>query len=1040
MLCFSPSDESEPRRGLSVRALAFQQALNLSASGRAAEAAAQLERALAEHGRDPGASRILAELAGAYEDAGRPESAFQAYIQCAELSFGNWEELFQKATALLTPSVAAAVAPFLERRYGGEAGSLPNPAPPKSETLLLLAKLAAALKNYERAIEIARRAAIEDSSDSFRTRVADTLYSVAVDNRGAAPHIAEAALEAAIEAAPSHAASYWLLLEILRLKSYTKESPYVSPPDVNRALELWERASRAFGATWSISTRGLLNEQLAKMPGAKRWALAWEELCMLERSAARGYSGPADICNIGRVFRELGLRFCESYFTAAALRLATSPDDRRSVIEDRIITTTNLGLWEEALALVQEKRLNDPTRWTDGVEAFILFSRGDPARALALVDESIRLNPDSGWCLELRADCFRELGRADDMRKQLRTIVSQFRPEGYENVPLLARSHYWLGVESRDFTAATALLEPLLQSEDNPVEAATYFSLGQCRLAAGRTSEGLDLLREGIHRCANTRELRDLRRALVWTPRLMGDATAGREFENMLEQDGSPLAGIERRIRELDIATLRPEEELAEIVARRGADDAEGWLWCAVQATLARLHTEGGRTGDAIAIYQQIRLRAPERFPEAELRLQKLNEGRLKAAGELLATDPWSALREYAQLLEMPGALSPARRIEAVVATAFGLAVSGPVELAVARAAEAAQLEPERAALPMRMAALIRNDQQFWAVWDVLSAAKLDPAPLQGWLSCRAGAGSSASGFVPPIVIEIGERLIPADPSDNWVMIRRLIPEMRQRLKAAWGVTIPGIRLRGNLDLKDREYSIRLNEIPLPRELSIAPLSDPGATDDPDCDPALEAIIRHAEAVVTAHLDELLSFDDVEILLENLADDKAKALRDSVLPSPRARFLFARLLRELVRFRCPIVRLEEILAALRDLPLEPSTLPFAVRRVRRRLRRGLPGNGDGWLRIRLPLELERDAYRIGREEPAALEQGLRVVERIRELLRNQTAAGDHSAVALVTGDYQTAAGISELIRTEFPAVAVLCAEEIYEPSEQPQLT
>ena len=35
-----------------------------------------------------------------------------------------------------------------------------------------------------------------------------------------------------------------------------------------------------------------------------------------------------------------------------------------------------------------------------------------------------------------------------------------------------------------------------------------------------------------------------------------------------------------------------------------------------------------------------------------------------------------------------------------------------------------------------------------------------------------------------------------------------------------------------------------------------------------------------------------------------------------MLPSPRARFLFARLLRELVRFRCPIVRLEEILAAL----------------------------------------------------------------------------------------------------------------------------
>jgi flagellar biosynthesis component FlhA len=71
---------------------------------------------------------------------------------------------------------------------------------------------------------------------------------------------------------------------------------------------------------------------------------------------------------------------------------------------------------------------------------------------------------------------------------------------------------------------------------------------------------------------------------------------------------------------------------------------------------------------------------------------------------------------------------------------------------------------------------------------------------------------------VDPIAVELGTALVPEDTSMEWSLFKELIPALRERISASFGIQIPGVRVRANAgDLPPTAYVFMLDEILLLR-------------------------------------------------------------------------------------------------------------------------------------------------------------------------------------------------------------------------------
>ncbi len=221
---------------------------------------------------------------------------------------------------------------------------------------------------------------------------------------------------------------------------------------------------------------------------------------------------------------------------------------------------------------------------------------------------------------------------------------------------------------------------------------------------------------------------------------------------------------------------------------------------------------------------------------------------------------------------------------------------------------------------------------------------------------------------VEPVAIELGYGLLHVAEGPNGLIGR--LQRLRYAIAERWGLILPKVRVRDNLQLGPRDYLIKLRgravgrgTVPPDRFLAVEPDTAPaaplGVAADPDSfgphsrwiradmrgqarrhgykvlDGA-EAILFHFERLVGLYASELLSRDHVSQLLERLKSS-APALVEELVPGQFSVGQVHRVLQSLLREGRSIRDLETILEALGDRAGCGDDVATLSEHVRRRL-------------------------------------------------------------------------------------------------------
>lgn len=324
--------------------------------------------------------------------------------------------------------------------------------------------------------------------------------------------------------------------------------------------------------------------------------------------------------------------------------------------------------------------------------------------------------------------------------------------------------------------------------------------------------------------------------------------------------------------------------------------------------------------------------------------------------------------------------------------------------------------------------------------------------------------------LVDPMELELGFGLIRlADKNSGGDLLER-VTRIRHKIAQELGIILPKVRIRDNIRLEQRQYQIKINDIPIawgdafPEGLLAI---DTGATSGKvpgieTIDPAFSrpavwiednqreraelmgysvvepaaVIVTHLTEVVRQHSDELLSRQQVHQLIDNLRERSPKVV-DELIPDLMKASQVHQVLTNLLRERVAIRNLETILETLTDWADRTKDTGILTEYVRHALSRSI-------------CQQYRDKHRVLRVvmlDPAledlvsaGIEHGERgvvvklspqvseaVARGIADELQGLISAG-HPPVIVVSP--QIRATIKQITSAAIPALAVLSLNEI----------
>jgi flagellar biosynthesis component FlhA len=342
-----------------------------------------------------------------------------------------------------------------------------------------------------------------------------------------------------------------------------------------------------------------------------------------------------------------------------------------------------------------------------------------------------------------------------------------------------------------------------------------------------------------------------------------------------------------------------------------------------------------------------------------------------------------------------------------------------------------------------------------------------------------AGDDLSRPAKVTPIVLEVSGNLAPEKgKEEEWPLLRRFMPEMRERIEDKTGVRVPGVRIRSNeKDLSDDTYIIMLDEVPVvvghvsldrkysPTEASVLeaagiqvieleeaphPLSKQpgwwipekywdrvqmaeGCTLWPD---PMQFVIAHLEAVLVSNLADFLGVQEVWDRLERWRrTDSKRDLTELAVPDALIRERLVRVLRALLREQVPITAWDSILRAFRG-SLHNAEIGDVVECVRLAIKTDLPGNSAGAQQVTIPPEIEdaiipwvttTDSRRVFAIPP---EENKELLAKIRQLLP------ENDPVAVLVTKAAVRDPLRRLIERELPNTIVQSREETLDQQDR----
>ncbi|WP_267223487.1 flagellar biosynthesis protein FlhA [Dyella silvae] len=322
----------------------------------------------------------------------------------------------------------------------------------------------------------------------------------------------------------------------------------------------------------------------------------------------------------------------------------------------------------------------------------------------------------------------------------------------------------------------------------------------------------------------------------------------------------------------------------------------------------------------------------------------------------------------------------------------------------------------------------------------VAKAAAEVPPPAAPTERLELGWEDVAS--VDPLGLEVGYRLIPLVDTHQGGELMGRIKSVRRKLSQELGFLVPPVHIRDNLDLGPNTYRITLMGVPMgesevhnDRLLAINPgRVQEGLQGIPTRDPAfgLEAmwiepgqretaqslgytvvdpatvIATHLSHILQGHAHELLGHQDVQQLLDRLAQTTPKLVEDLV-PKRLSLGVVVKVMQNLLAERVPIRNMRSIVESLAEhagQSQDPGALTAAVRvALGRQIVQEISGLGTEIPVITLAPELEQillGSLANGGVAGAAVEPGLadRLQQGVADAARKQEMSGE-PAVLLV---------------------------------------
>src|SRR5215469_9508954 len=332
---------------------------------------------------------------------------------------------------------------------------------------------------------------------------------------------------------------------------------------------------------------------------------------------------------------------------------------------------------------------------------------------------------------------------------------------------------------------------------------------------------------------------------------------------------------------------------------------------------------------------------------------------------------------------------------------------------------------------------MIRREQEAKERQAKVSAEALPAQPAE-----RLELGWEDVASVDPVGLEVGYRLIPLVDKNQGGELMARIKSVRRKLSQELGFLVAAVHIRDNLDLGPNTYRISLMGVPMgeaevysERHLAINPGRVHGtvqgvATRDPAfgleavwiesnqrdhaqglgytvVDPAT-VIATHLSHILQNHAHELLGHQDVQQLLDRLAQSAPKLVEDLV-PKRLSLGVVVKVLQNLLAERVPVRNMRSIVESLAEhagQSQDPGALTAHVRvALGRQIVQEIAGLGTEIPVLTLAPELEQillGSLSSSGAAGAAVEPGLadRLQQSVAEATRRQEANGE-PAVMLV---------------------------------------
>ena len=331
-------------------------------------------------------------------------------------------------------------------------------------------------------------------------------------------------------------------------------------------------------------------------------------------------------------------------------------------------------------------------------------------------------------------------------------------------------------------------------------------------------------------------------------------------------------------------------------------------------------------------------------------------------------------------------------------------------------------------------------------------------------LECFGKAALDRLPLVTPIAVDLANDLVPLAEASGEGLQARLGAEvlaLRERIQAEFGVTLPGVRFRGNeVALADGQYLTSFHNVPV--ALGAVPLdqrfvaehaeslTSRGISANPATDPVtgeggawvsrgdaethdLEAwtperfLIREVEAVLRRGLAEFVGHKEVLELLDGDASAAARVVRDSPALLSRLTAVARAMLMEGVGMD-PIGAMADVVASPELASAAPHDLVEAVRMhaANRTPLRGIDG-AKGFVVVGKPLEeaLRASMRTVDGERLLAMEP-----EACQAALAAAREAFAGAAPTVVVEDHTLRPFVRRLLDVEWPQAAVVAAREL----------